>query len=291
MNRGAFGLARYTTVTGPQGFSGVQGISGPQGFDGFQGFTGIGAQGFQGSGVQGLDGSYAGVGVQGAQGPSFDKTIYEWAVQPASIAVPSSLVGIGITSTPTVNGTTTSLIDSTGTPPRQYSNHVSTASISAIAGWTNTALIVQRSQYGLFTQEIKTGSGATDLTNVRYWVSTANSAPTSADDPASVHLAGFRYAPATDGTVFWRTCTKDGTTMTATATTVAVTVDTYYKFQIVFESAAVKFYINNTLVNTHTTNLPTATTGMGTFVALTNITGVARTMRLGRQHFMSFSTL
>jgi hypothetical protein len=59
-----------------------------------------------------------------------------------------------------------------------------------------------------------------------------------------------------------------------TTTSVAIATGTPYTLRIdCRDSANVKFYINGTLVATHTNNLPTATQAMGWGTLVTNLVG------------------
>lgn len=65
--------------------------------------------------------------------------------------------------------------------------------------------------------------------------------------------AYFSFAPGTSAN--WRCITKDGSGTTATTTTVAYATSTWYVLTIKFTPTKVEFYINDTLVATHTTNI------------------------------------
>ena len=65
---------------------------------------------------------------------------------------------------------------------------------------------------------------------------------------------------------------------------VAVTTSTKYRFRVVLDDvgATAKFYINNVLVATHTTNLPASATNMGHQAQFTNLTAGARGFHFSR---------
>ena len=67
----------------------------------------------------------------------------------------------------------------------------------------------------------------------------------------------FSYDRATDGN-FWACKTTAGSVTTKTVTSVAMVGGTYQTLSVAYYGGSVKFYINNTLVATHTTNLTTA---------------------------------
>ena len=82
-------------------------------------------------------------------------------------------------------------------------------------------------------------------------------------DPASstptAHYAMFRYATDIDGTAFWR-CASDNNSGTpeVTTTTVAIAANTLYRLRIRWNTGATefKFYIDDTLVATHSSKVP-----------------------------------
>lgn len=97
------------------------------------------------------------------------------------------------------------------------------------------------------------------IATVRHWHGLFDGSPFGSDNPTGLNLAGFRFSTAASDSN-WIACTKDGTTLNTTDTGVAVAANTYYRFIIEMVSGAINFYINGTLVATHTTNLPTSTT-------------------------------
>jgi hypothetical protein len=141
-----------------------------------------------------------------------------------------------------------------------------------------------RDQEAVFVARIKTG---TDITNVRYWVGLTGIDPRTSADPAGAHLASFRYDTSVDGTAFWRCCTKDGTTINVTASAVAIAVSTAYNLRIETNGTNVKFYINDVLVHTSTTNLPGASAAMSPNVSVTTLAAAIKNWKYSRQfgHF------
>jgi hypothetical protein len=203
----------------------------------------------------------------------------EWWTQ--TTYATASFVSVGALSA-SANGTGTAFADATG----NYINYETTTSANTIAGWQFSSTARASTQIlPTLTMSIKTGAASTDIQGCRIWCGWFSGAPTASDSPA-VHLAAFRYAPTSDGTAFWRTCTKDGTTLTATATTVAIAHDTRYILQIVVTSpTSIAFYINGVLTNTHSTNTPTSTTGLLYYVTNTNVTaGTIRNLRIAKVH-------
>jgi hypothetical protein len=158
--------------------------------------------------------------------------------------------------------------------------NATSATIGSVAG-------VEASSMGWFARDLKPIYVArqatyTSVADVRFWFGLASATPSGSADPSGVHLAAFRYDTATDGTAFWRCCTKDGTTMTVTATSVAVATDTVYLFRIETDSSAVRFYIDGNLVATHTTNLPGSSTAIGPTAKVTALAAAAKSLRHSR---------
>lgn len=129
---------------------------------------------------------------------------------------------------------------------------------------------------------VKLGS---TITNVRYWVGLFSAAPSGSATPA-VHLAGFRYDTAADGTTRWRAVTNAGGTPTVTEITAAlsgappgVVASGAYRLRVECRAAAynlsgvdeVWFYVNNIRVAVHQATLPTATTVLHAGVYVTNL--------------------
>lgn len=80
---------------------------------------------------------------------------------------------------------------------------------------------------------------------------------------------GFRYDRATDGD-FYSCISLNGSSETKTVTAVVPSTTAVQKLRVVVNAAGTeaKFYIDGTLVATHTTNLPySATTGISGFGA------------------------
>ncbi len=119
---------------------------------------------------------------------------------------------------------------------------------------------------------LKTGAS---LADVGYWAGAFSASPSNNANPAA-HLAAFRYYTSVDGTAFWRTCTKDGSTMNAQASAAAIAVNTMYRWYIVMGASTVDFWMNGVLVASHTTELPGATTAMGLVQFLTTLANSAK---------------
>jgi hypothetical protein len=181
-----------------------------------------------------------------------------------SLLLPSTITGSGTTSAATDGNYF--LINLAGT---------STVSLLPSSfGW------MSRDARGIWVCRFKTGS---DITSIRFWLGLFTASPASASDPASHHIAAFRYDTGVDGTAFWRTVTKDGTTINAAASSIAIAADTIYIFRIELDASAVRFYSGTTLVATHTTNLPTSSQTMGPCITLTPLVVASRSFRYARQ--------
>lgn len=122
----------------------------------------------------------------------------------------------------------------------------------------------------------------TDVTSSRIWCGLFTNAPESTDDPTG-NLAAFRFSTGASDTN-WMACVKDGSTLNPQSTGVAVATDTMYLLRVETDASEVRFFINSTLVYTHTTNLPSIDTAMGYHVGVTTLTGSARSLRYCRQY-------
>jgi hypothetical protein len=102
--------------------------------------------------------------------------------------------------------------------------------------------------------------------------------------PTTQHLAAFRYDTVLDGSAFWRTVTNDGAgPATVNTSSVAVAANTPYVMRVACGAADCKFYINGSLVATHTTTLPGNTTLLlfGARNSL-SVAGSARNIKISR---------
>jgi len=186
----------------------------------------------------------------------------------------------------TVLGAATAFSDSTG----QYINYATTTTSGTQGGlFTST---IQTTQFLPDAYLVmKTGAVAADITGVRIifgWSSTFTF--DTSDNPASTHLAAFRFSTGAGDTT-WRALTKDGTTLNNQDSGVTVAADTKYILRIkVVTTSSIEFYINGTLVATSSSNLPTSTTTLNLYMGVaTNTTaGTARALRFNS--FQAVST-
>lgn len=154
----------------------------------------------------------------------------------------------------------------------------STTSTSGNASGAATLFTVtQRNWQGDSTFLCKTG---TDVTLQRVWVGWSNGSADASSTPA-LHLAAFRYDPSISTS--WQCVTSAGTS-TQTVTTVpgAVTAGQICRLRINMTLTSVEFYVNDALVATHTTNLPTATQLLGYIVRVVTLSAAVRTFRFAR---------
>jgi hypothetical protein len=126
---------------------------------------------------------------------------------------------------------------------------------------------------------LKTGADVTSYGFMAGFSNSAISSLGSGSDPGN-HSAVFRYHTGADGTAFWRTVTKDGSTLETTVTTVPFTASTLYELSVEMDLTEVRFYINSTLVSTHTVRLPLSTTPLQAGWCITTLAASTRTFRV-----------
>lgn len=193
-------------------------------------------------------------------------------IQPNSTSLSNSHAGhTGVTTV----GTAAAAMETEG----PYLAFASAATLNSDAGFRSGDPVAQRGWSSIYRAKIRTGAA---ITVVRYWVGLFASTPMASATPA-IHLAGFRYDTAADGTAFWRCVTDNGSgSPTVTTTSAAVAVDTAYRFKIELGASDVKFYVDGTLVATHTTTLPTSTTSLSAYQQLRTLEAVAKTIKINR---------
>jgi hypothetical protein len=120
-----------------------------------------------------------------------------------------------------------------------------------------------RRDHGLLMGGVfKTGPSVAAL---RMWLGLGTAAMGGSSDPAGVHLAAFRYDTGVPDS-FIQCCAKDGTTLNAQATSQGLSANTVYNWWLdMSDSSKIDFYINESLVGSLSSNLPTATQVMGGF--------------------------
>jgi hypothetical protein len=139
--------------------------------------------------------------------------------------------------------------------------------------WTTQTLVLAKWKGGLDS-----------ISSVRLWVGlgdmyNANFTNWRANNPSGQNLIAFRYSSGTD-TNFQAVCQNAGT---QTVVDTGIPADTVaHDFRIDVDSASsITFYIDNVLVATIATNIPTNTTRFGDFISIDNNGGSsARTFSL-----------
>lgn len=97
---------------------------------------------------------------------------------------------------------------------------------------------------------VKTDASTIADTEIRVGLSSNVNSNTPA---SAIH---FKYDAAADTN--WQCQTYNSGSATTTNSGVAVAADTWYRFEATYDGTTVRFYINGTLVASHTTNIPTA---------------------------------
>lgn len=189
--------------------------------------------------------------------------------------------------TPTVATTNiTATVDNQAAGP--MNSYATTAASGVDAGVLSDFGRIQARWAPYFYGRIMTDASA--ITSTRLAVGLVSAEIASDAGPASTGAyavasgAWFRYATDIDGTAFWRTVTSDAANATVTTTTAAIAANTSYELIIEVNSAAtsIRFWVNGTLVATHTANLPAATTALGYTARLRTLAASARALRFGR---------
>lgn len=191
---------------------------------------------------------------------SNDFRVWERFAHPASNTIGSAGSSISYTGT----GTTASNNDSDG----EYLKHTTPAATtgSGTSQLPNTYNTTQRQRSPAFISNTKSDAA---ITSMRFWSGFFSGSPTASDDPA-VHLAAFRYSTGAGDTDLMA-CVKDGSTLNAASTGVTVATTTKYDLRIELDSAEVRFYVNGTLTNTLTANLPAATQAIAEAFSVTTL--------------------
>lgn len=111
------------------------------------------------------------------------------------------------------------------------------------------------------------------------------------DNPAGsssgLHAA-FRCYTGTDS--FITAASSDGTNTETTATSTAIASDTVYELEIRVTTSSVAFYLNGSLVATHSTYLPGSTSSLGPIMQVRRLVGATGTAEIAC-HSMSLVTL
>lgn len=197
----------------------------------------------------------------------------------------TTLVASGVASlTVETTGITAAADDTAAGPGVSYTT---TAAAGVTAGVTAVGVAQARWAPALYC---RLATDASAITDTRLAVGMVSAEIAGDAGPASsggyTVASGFwlRYDSGVDGTAFWRAVTSDGTDATVTTTTAAIAADTSYELLMEVNSTAtaVRFWVDGTLVATHTTTLPAAATPLGVVVRLQTLGAAARALRFGR---------
>jgi hypothetical protein len=206
---------------------------------------------------------------------SYHYTTWEKKSVPAN----NAFVSVGNPQTITGAGTTAANNDADGAFIRHGTSTTINTSTSQLVSSYNTT---RRDWGGIIALRTKSD---TDVSSMRLWAGWFSASPLAAADPATLHLAAFRFDTGAGDTQFMA-CTKDGTTISAVATGITPAISTVYVFRVELRAADVRFYINNALVRTSTSNLPGSTQAMAELFGLTTLTGAARNWNLASMRMM-----
>lgn len=192
----------------------------------------------------------------------------------------ASVANVGFLAAPTLTATASNADDSDGV----WLNHATTAVSGNASGVISAAFTIVRTDWAVeYITVIKTDASA--ITSNRIWVGLFSANPDANARTGNIHLAAFSYDTGIDGTAFWRTCTSNGAGgWTTNATTQSIVANTKYTMRIVTNTTgtSIAFYINDVLVNTHTTTLPTSTQLLGYGNRITTLTTAIRNLKWGR---------
>jgi hypothetical protein len=127
----------------------------------------------------------------------------------------------------------------------------------------------------VFTAPIRTGP---DLSSIRYWIGFTEIAGSFQNDDTQSGLdsCAFRFSTVA-GDAGWRATVSNGTSQTVGPNTITIAANTVYDLRIVIsgDGTSAAFYVNNVLLDTLVTNLPSLTTNL--FANVTVISQVAAT--------------
>lgn len=181
---------------------------------------------------------------------------------------------VGLATAPTLSGT----VSNQDAQTRPFVRHVTGTTSGNSAGVLSGFDVVRSGWQSKTAFVIQTGAS---ITSGRWWFGFTTADLTGVATPTTQNVAAFSYDTGRDGTVFWRTVTNDGVgAATVTATTTAIATATVYNLRIEMNGATnVLFYINDTLVNTHTTTLPDLNLPLGFQMSATTLTTGAGTAK------------
>jgi hypothetical protein len=130
------------------------------------------------------------------------------------------------------------------------------------SGWANNGLLITRTEF-LPSCTIKIGTDPTTIAAIKYWIGLSSSQSMNTDTPTTTNIKfiGFRFSSTVPDTN-WMADIETGTSslFNRASTGVAVATNTFYtlKFEVA-STTSINFYVNGTLTNNLTTNIPTGT--------------------------------
>lgn len=193
-----------------------------------------------------------------------------------------AIIGDNTNGTPAINGTDSAVNDATGF----YINYLSGTAVANAGGWVPGALsafIVTMDLLPDITFVIKTGAGAADIANDRIWPALTGASGVNNSDLLSNVSGGigFRFS-AVGGDTNWMASSSDGASNNNSSTGVAVAADTRYILRAkAISTTSVEYYVNGTLTNTLSTNMPGATVAlMPSVYVVNNTAGTGRNLRI-----------
>jgi hypothetical protein len=185
---------------------------------------------------------------------------------------------LGLPADPTALGTCTNADTVTGA----YEVCTTGTTSGNVAGRITTTNVTFRDWSPRDT--IKVLSAAT-ITNMRWWVCYTSADISGKATPTTEHVAGFRYdtgagdnTAGAGSTPAWAFVTCDGSTATVTQGVAAFAGSTAYKLRVEMDEAnsAIRGYVNDALVVTHSTNRPASATGVLKQWTVTTLANAAR---------------
>jgi hypothetical protein len=150
------------------------------------------------------------------------------------------------------------------------------AASGSMAGMSTTAVDDTQTQWD-FDSCFNFATGAS-VAAVRFWVGLFSATPEASDDPA-IHIAGFRFSTgASDPAIM--AVAKDGTTINAVTTGVALNASGFYALRINARNngTVLDYYVNGVLTNTLTTNLPTVSQMLAMRCQVTSLAAASKTI-------------
>ena len=189
----------------------------------------------------------------------------------------TTATSVGLTA-PTLSTTVSNSDDSFG----PWLNHATAATSGSVSGVISASFgIIKRAWDVDYTTTIKTDP--TSIENVRLWVGLFSANIDAVSTPTTQHVAAFRYDTGADGTSFWRTVTNDGTgPATISTTSAAIAANNSYTLRVTCSSTDCRFYVDGSLVATHTATLPGLTTGLGYGDRIRILAAGSRNLKWGR---------